>query len=245
MSFDFRMPNITGNDKEQLAQLRSYLYQFIPQLQWALNSIETSGASNYVAPQNSRSTSSASSPTFDAVVAFKDLKPLIIKSADIVQAYYDEISQRLEGIYVAESDYGTFVQKTEQSISQTSEGIEQTFTNIQQIITDIKNLDLSLAEVTARIRSGVVDEDDNGLPIYGIEIGQITEIDGNEEFNAFARFTANKISFYDQNGIVLGYISDQKLYIRDIEVLGSIKRGGLKEIILANGDVVEKWVGMG
>lgn len=41
MNFDFRLPNISGNDKEQLAQIRSYLYQFVPQLQWAFSSATT------------------------------------------------------------------------------------------------------------------------------------------------------------------------------------------------------------
>lgn len=49
MGIEFRMPSITAStDREQLAQIRSYLYQFIPQLQWALNTLESSVASNYV-----------------------------------------------------------------------------------------------------------------------------------------------------------------------------------------------------
>ena len=244
MSFDFRMPSITGTDKEQLAQLRSYLYQFIPQLQWALNSIETSGGSNYVVQQQPRNAASTSTPTFDATIAFKDLKALIIKSADIVEAYYDVISRKLQGVYVAESDYGTFVQQTEQSIKETSTYTEQQFTNVQGIITDIdEKLDLYVADVEAYIRHGQIDEDDKGVPIYGIEVGQINTLDGNKEFNAFARFTADRLSFYDQNSIEVAYISDRRLYIGEIEVLVSIKRGGLKEIILSNGDIVEKWVG--
>lgn len=38
---ELRMPSITGTEREQLAKMRSYLYQLIPQLEWALNHIET------------------------------------------------------------------------------------------------------------------------------------------------------------------------------------------------------------
>ena len=39
MAFEFRLPQFTGNDSEQLAQIKSYLYQFIPKLEWALNTL--------------------------------------------------------------------------------------------------------------------------------------------------------------------------------------------------------------
>ena len=37
---DLRLPSIAGTDREQLAQIRSYLYQLIPQLQWILDGVE-------------------------------------------------------------------------------------------------------------------------------------------------------------------------------------------------------------
>lgn len=42
MSVDFRMPKIDGaTEGEQLSQIKSYLYQLVPQLQWALKNIDT------------------------------------------------------------------------------------------------------------------------------------------------------------------------------------------------------------
>lgn len=40
MGIIFRMPSITGTDHEQLSKLRSYFYQFIPQLQFAFDEHE-------------------------------------------------------------------------------------------------------------------------------------------------------------------------------------------------------------
>ena len=243
MSYDFRLPNIKGTDREQLAQIRSYLYQFIPQLQFALNSMGTSTPSNYVAPQAQKTVVNTTS-SFNSEVAFDALKPFIIKSADIVQAYYDEISTRLEGMYVAESEYGTFVQNTEQTLSQSSTDIEQLFSNMQAIFTDIENLNFTLAEVNAHIKSGLLYYD-GGIPVYGLEIGQKTYKDGQEVFNKFARFTSDRLSFYDQNDTEVAYISDYKLYIRNVEIKESLQEGGYKDFIDSNGGVVTKWVGRG
>lgn len=270
MGIELRIPNITGTtEREQLAQIRSYLLQFIPQLQFALNSMDTSAASNNVAPQIQSGGGGSSSPSFDTEVAFSKLKPLIIKSADIVQAYYDEINARLEGLYVAESDFGTFMEQTSQDIEATLSKVEQSFSNLQVIITDevegfkviyqediegvteqitqaskdIEALKVAVIESDAYIRSGELYRV-NEVPVYGLEIGQRNTVDGKEVFNKYARFTAEKLSFYDQNGSEVAYISDYKLFIRNAEITSSFKIGGfIDTVILPSGDVVTKWVG--
>jgi hypothetical protein len=60
-----------------------------------------------------------------AETTFNSLKALIIKSADIVNAYYEEINTRLSGVYVAESDFGTYVEETDLKISRSSKDITQ------------------------------------------------------------------------------------------------------------------------
>ena len=229
MGFELRMPSITGSsEREQLAQIKSYLYQFIPQLQWALNTLDTTAAANYVVSQTPKSIASKPATATDPEVAFDALKPLIIKSADIFQAYYEEISSRLTSEYVAQSDFGTFVEQNEQTINQTSIDIEQLFSNLQQIITDIENLNFTLAEVNAHIKSGILYYDGNGIPVYGLEIGQKTTVDGEEVFNKYARFTSDRLSFYDQNDSEVAYVSDYKLYITNAEITGKLKLGAFQ-----------------
>ena len=240
MGLELRMPNITAStEREQLAQIKSYLYQFIPQLQWALNTLD-SAAANYVVPQAPKSTVPKASNISDPEVAFDALKPLIIKSADIVQAYYDEISTKLSSKYVAQSDFGTFIEQNEQTISRSSTDIEQLFSNLQQIITDIDNLNFTLAEVNARIKSGILYYE-NGIPVYGLEIGQENTVDGEKVFNKYARFTSDRLSFYDQNDTEVAYISDYKIHITHAEVTGSIKLGGF--LIDTSNGLAVKWVG--
>ena len=40
MGVQLRLPDIKGDDHEQLRRIRSYLYQLVPQLQWALEASE-------------------------------------------------------------------------------------------------------------------------------------------------------------------------------------------------------------
>ena len=242
MGLDLRLPNITAStEREQLSQIKSYLYQLASQLQWALNTVDPSSSSTKVVTQAPRN-AIAKAKEDDIEVTFDSLKPLIIKSAEIVDAYYEEINQRLSGVYVAESEFGTFTEQTNQSISQTSTAIQQNFENIQSIQTDIENLNFALAESNAYLRSGLLDNE-GGIPVYGLEVGQRNTVDGEEVFNKFARFTSDRLSFYDQNDTEVAYVSDYKLFIRNVEVTSSYKIGGFQDIVSEDGGIVTKWVG--
>lgn len=279
MGIDLRKPSITGpTDKERLDQMQRYLYQMVEQLQWALQNVDTTNAAVVAPVAKSLLPSGINSPS-DPQATFNSIKSLIIKSADIVEAYYDEISSRLEGLYVAESDFGTYKQETSQDIVETSTNLNRVFNNVQEIksgvdssletlseeigkvdakaVESAKNLSdtiqgikdgleaisYAIVEVTANTNSGLLYTDANGVPVYGFEVGQRTTIDGVEVFNKFARFTASRLSFYDNNGVEVAYISDRRLYIYNVEITGIFKIGGLVTTVLPNGDVVEKWVG--
>ncbi len=243
MGAEFRYPNIpNGTAAELRAYMKSYLYQLVEQLQFATTNAGL--VSGYAASQQQASAAKQpASDSIDPVASFNSIKPLIIKSADIVNAYYTAISNRLEGLYIAESDFGTYVEETELVLNQSSNDIEQLYSNMQSILTDIENLGFTLAEVNAYIKSGLLDDGDDGIPVYGLEIGQKNTVDGEEVFNKYARFTSGGLTFYDQNDSEVAYISDYKLYIRNAEITVSLRMGGFVDTVLANGDVVTKWAG--
>ena len=250
MSYEFRYPKIIGlNERDQLREIKSYLHQLVDQLQWAFNDIDKNSITT--TPQSLAKTKSSSVATLgleggvDAGATFNAIKGLIIKSADVVNAFYEEINRRLQGVYVAESDFGTYMEHTTQEISESSTDIERIFTNIQTILTDIDNLEYKLVETNAHIKSGLLYYDNSGIPIYGLEIGQRTMIDGAEVFDKFARFTSDRLSFYDQNDNEVAYISDRKLFITHIEVTGTFKMGGFVKNVLADGSIVKRWVNAG
>lgn len=287
MSVNLRFPNINGlSEKEQLQQIRTYLYQLVGELQFALNDT-TSPSNSIVASSKKDGGGSANLSNMDAKAVFAVLKPLIIKSADIVNSYYEKIYTKLEGKYVAESDFGIYQEETKQEIEETSTAIEQAFTNIQTIDTDLqgvftdvqtmdtkvsgelsdvkKNLEdatkalsdsikgaesdlsesidgvskaleeqlVALAKkvesvltVNAYIKSGLLYYNEEELPVYGVEVGQTNNVNGVDTFRKFARFTADRLSFYDQNDTEVAYISDYKLYITSVEILYNLIGGG-------------------
>ena len=243
MSAGFRLPNITAKDEAgQLKQVQSYLFQLVEQLNYTMKTVDggaTTGAAYVV---SSSSSPLAGETEAKSQATFNSIKSLIIKSADIVNAYYEAINRKLSGVYVAESDFGTYVQETSNTISETSEGVTNLYNNVQKIITDLENVESTLIEVNARIHSGILFYDDNGVPVYGLEIGQRTEIDGVETFNKYARFTSDKLSFYDSNDNEVAYISDKKLFITHVEVTGSFMLGGFVDTVLADRSVVTRWV---
>lgn len=246
MSYEIRLPNINGKTEvAQLGQIKSYLFQLVEQLQFIVNDIDV--ASGYVVSANApKSTESEKTEAkIDAEATFNAIKSLIIKSADIVDAYYEEIDKRLEGAYVASSDFGVYSENTAQTITENSTAIDNLFANLQEILSDIENIEHALIDVNAHIRTGLLYYDDRGIPVYGLEIGQRNIVDGEEVFNKYARFTADRLSFYDQNDTEVAYISDYKLYIRNVEITSTYKIGGFLDSVMPNGDVVTKWVGVG
>lgn len=242
---NLRLPNIYGTDREQLAQMRSYLYQLVQELQFALSETNTS-SSTYVVNQAPKQTSSTDIES-SAEATFNSVKSLIIKSADIVNAYYEEISRRLDGEYVAESTFGTYVEETSQTISQNSTMVEQVYENYRQILTGIENVSTTLAEVNAYIRSGLLYYNEDGDPIHGLEIGQTNVREGEKVFNKFARFTADRLEFFDMDDPIhpVAYISNQKLYITHAEITGSLMLGEFVKTVIPGRGVVTKWVGTG
>ena len=122
MGIDIRLPNITATTEAgQLSQMRSYLYQFAEQLQWALNTLDKGTSAEEIELKNAVVEVVEKTEEAKAQDAFNSIKDLIIKSADIVEAYYEEIDNllSLSGKYVASSDFGTYAQETSNKIDAT------------------------------------------------------------------------------------------------------------------------------
>lgn len=241
MSIDIRLPNITATtDAGKLQQMQSFMYQLVEQLNWALNNIGT--ADSTVIAQSHVTTPAASATKEDPVSTFNSIKGLIIKSADIVKAYYEKIDSllKLSGDYTASSDFGTFREQTINTLSATNSQLQQNITSLQQIFDENGNIKAELL-VNGHIYSGIIEYAKTGEAIVGIEIGQTT----NDTFHKFARFTADRLEFYNalNPNEPVAYISDYKLYITHVEIIGSLREGGYVDTVTADGGIVTKWVG--
>ena len=241
MSITIQTPNITAaSDREKLQQMQSYLYQMAQQLQWAFSTIETGTTGVAQTPlQTARSGKNAAA---DPKTTFAGLKDLIIKSADIVEAYYQTISKRLEGLYVAQSEFGTYAEATDLEIKANSSYINQLYTNLREISDTVDNLYDQTIATSAYIKSGLLYEDENGFPVYGLEIGQTNSVEGTTVFDRFARFAADRLSFFDSNDVEVAYISDYKLYITNAEISGNLWLSGRFKIYYKGG-LAFQWIG--
>lgn len=141
-----------------------------------------------------------------------------------MESYSREIRHQLDGIYTAKSEFGTYREKTSQALSANSRGLQQLFTSAAELSRAVDSLTAENAATRAYIRTGCLKE---GLfPVYGLEIGQRSSLNGQEVFRKYARFTADRLSFYDGSDVEVAYISDYQLYITGAQVAGSLKIGG-------------------
>lgn len=225
MNVAIRLPNITAKDEAgQILQMRRYLHQLAEQLNWALNTVESSQGGN-ISPAVKFEQSKDISQK-EAEDTFNSIKALIIKSADIVKAYEETIFTDFDGKYFADSDFGTYIEETNRSIEENSKGVKETYTNIQTITDTIDGLEEESRTTNAYIKRGLLGYDDNGKAIYGVEVGETSE---NGSFLRYARFKADRLSFYDEAGNEVAYIGAGCLYVVGKTVfLGEIQLGSYK-----------------
>lgn len=241
MAVEFRLPKINAPTVEgRMAQTQSYLYQMVEQLNWALNTIESggsSGSSQIVLPE----AKSGKLSEKEAQNTFNSIKSLIIKSADVVEAYYDVTKERFDGEYLAKSDFGDYKEETERERTESAKVTEDRFNSHQDLFDDV-NKKLSEIDVSAWIKSGDLGTDDNGAPIYGIEVGQRSTVEGVETFNKYSRFTADGVYFYlPGSDKAIAYLADGKLYITNAHITGYQQLGDFK--IDTSDGLTVRWVG--
>lgn len=231
---EIRLPNITDpSEAGQLRQIKSYLHQLVGELNFALSAMEKNDGSSMV-NRNGQPTAASVAEKADPLSSFNQIKALIIKDAAIVNAYYEEISERLEGLYVAESDFGSYKEATDVVITKNSQNIGALFTNTQTIATKVDKIGNVLqADETgtkiigseAWVNVGILDYDEEGFAIYGMEIGQVNSQNGETVSKKFAQYRSDGVHLYDQNGYEVAKISYNMLYITNAEFSGLVKFG--------------------
>lgn len=240
---EFRPPNITGkNEFEKTIQLEKYLFQLSRDLNFALKSVKAS-ENEYKQSVQDRIENGSQTVTGEETPAetFNKVKSLIIKSADIVNAYYEVINKRLEGLYTAESDFGTFKSETEANFEATSKSITQQYISIQEIENAVNNLN-ELRKDSCYIKTGWLDDNQT---IAGVEIGKYSETENGKDIG-FARFTTDELAFYDGQGTdeenKLAWFSKFNSYFRNVTLIGNVSFDNGYIIDTSNG-LAFKWAG--
>lgn len=240
---DLRLPNINSPTTEgQLLQMKQYMFQLTRELNFALKEVKASETQAQQLSQGGDKNSSQSlTDEESAMETFSKVKNLIIKSADIVNAYYEVINAQLKGIYVAESDFGIYKEETEGKLEATSESLSQHYTSIKEIEDAVNNLN-ELRKDSCYIKTGWLDDDQT---IAGVEIGKYSETSTGKDIG-FARFTTDELAFYDGQGTKeenkLAWFSKYRSYFRNVKLIGTIEFES--DYILDQSDgLAFKWAG--
>lgn len=208
-SLTLAYPSITGRTtQEQLESMRRYLCSVTEQLNladWsakaALTEIAQAIDADGLSEEEKKTTLSG----------YAALKTLIIKTADFAAANSEVWSAKLAGNYVAASDFGTYLEKTQLTIEGNSVGIKQLY----DYTAGVNNA----FSVNAQqyIKTGLLYYNDV-TPVYGVGVGNIetTVTDGGGRIvdrtkNELLTVTPKRISFW-QEGMEVAYLSEKKLH---------------------------------
>lgn len=238
-------PYPTGSVAEQCARQYSYLFQMAQQLNMVLEQLDGSqtGAASRAVQGGAAGTAAPSAQSMD------QLRSLVVRTAEAVTQRMESLSAKLEGEYVASGEFGTYLQSLSAYLEANPEAVTQYYGFVSDLSGDIDGIRETFesyrVDTEGYIRTGIVYYD-GMTPVYGVAVGQnlTTSQDGGEtvvEQNNFrAVFTATKLSFW-QDSTEVAYISNNKLYITNITVLGALELGKWK--LTGTDGLTVRWIG--
>ena len=244
-------PILSGSDRQQMVQIRQYLYQMSRDLNLALNNLTAENFSTSAEAKKvlGGSDDSKEVQNQETRKQLSSLKSLILKTAETVQAEIDMLEANLASTYVAQSTFGTFEEEINTKITATAENVKQTI-DYQAELTDNLNgitadFNQYVVESGGYIKQGIIGYD-GAVPVIGIAIGQDiqvkgTDMKGDKEYEVIdmsshmSVWTPDKLSFYVE-GKEAAYVSNGAFYVSDRLFLNNWQ-------ISSNRGLTIKWIG--
>ena len=223
-SLTLAYPSIAGKTtQEQLESMRRYLCSVTEQLNladWSAKATLTEISQAIDADSLSEAEKKTTLSGYGA------LKALIIKTADFAAANSETWSTKLSGSYVAISDFGKYLEKTQLTIEGNSVGIKQLYDYTAGVNNQFSVNSKQYIKTGLLYYKGAV-------PVYGVGVGNIetTVTDGGERVidqtkNELVTVTPDRVSFW-QDGQEVAYLSDKKLHFPSgtLEAAGAVLSG--------------------
>ena len=240
-----------GSLRQQVMQQYAYLFQMAQQLNLALEQLEQAGSGTVRAAGASSGGPAAGGTKLAAADRqYQKLRSMIVKTADQVRHTREELTARLQEEYVAVSDFGSYVASLSAYLEANPEAVTQYYSFFSDLKADVEAVDAAFrhykVDTEGYIRTGIVSYD-GAVPVYGVAVGQdlvCREVDGEqvvEQNNFRAVFTATRLSFW-QDATEVAYVSNNRLYITNITVLGGIDVGQWS-METAEGGLAFRWIG--
>ena len=194
MAWNEKPPILTGKSRDDLQNLRDYLFRMASSLEEI-----AVGSSSSVTVSHSKDGTQVLKPgakdgAIDAVRRnAEELRSLIIKSADNLQqqivngdeaviAYTDSKREEYDGRYLATSAFGTFEENLNARIATTARGVVENYdytATVQGVVGDSISLLQGYYEaINGEIRRGLVLDPDTNTYVIGIVISQAVTFSG-------------------------------------------------------------------
>ena len=252
---EIRLPNINGaSDAAKIQQIVDYLFQTARQLNMNLTAMDdnankggTKTTTDKVTGKMTKSSSgSAAASSRNAEDNFYSNRDIIIKTADIIEECADVIEQRLNGHYLAISNFDAYQEDTEAVFKATSEKATDAFNSIQKIV----NADGYVKELRNNnfyITTGWLDDNNS---IGGIQLGATKAVQEPDDSGnivtkivdqSIARLTTNELIFFDSQGNRVTWFGINEVNMSNVNIKGRLDVGGYR-LDSSNG-LAFKWVG--
>ena len=236
--------------KQQVMQQYAYLFQMAQQLNLALEQLEQAESGTVRAAGASSGGAAGGTKLAAADRQYQKLRSMIVKTADQVRHTREELTARLQEEYVAVSDFGSYVASLSAYLEANPEAVTQYYSFFSDLKANVEAVDAAFrhykVDTEGYIRTGIVSYD-GAVPVYGVAVGQdlvCREVDGEqvvEQNNFRAVFTATRLSFW-QDATEVAYVSNNRLYITNITVLGGIAIGDWS-VEAAESGLAFRWIG--
>lgn len=246
-------PELKGKEIDQLRQVHRYLFSLSEKLNVCLNKVEITDQ----APTILRSGSGTSAADRrEAEYSAKELRELIINTAEIVRSEMSRLETVLQSKYTAlSSSWGSYQETINTTIEATAMNIIANYDYsaiLSELSASVAGFEQYQSKMEGYIKQGIIGIDDDGLPILGIAIGKTlnTEtyvVDGVEyekisDGQTCAFYTDEGISFF-VNGTEKARFTGDTLEILNVKV-GTLDVGEAWAVYTdTDGSFAIDWIG--
>ncbi len=232
-------PILRGTPAEQTVQLRDYLARMVRDIRAASSPDvirQITEASVREAYKNE-----AAGSLEKAKNRIAALKALILKTADDVYQYVDQIVTELNSVYIAKSEFGEYTETIQRIIEETARGTVESYHYtelIEALGGDLEDLESAVTMINGQIRRGVIEDPETHQQVLGIAISEELELTGQTvEENGLVYYClapGQTLGLYTStgwqfwiNGYKAGWFNsgDGKLHVANVQIENSLQIG--------------------
>ncbi len=218
--------NSNGTVEQQLAEIRSYIYRNNEEINVALSNLSVDKLWQRTADALTVASDIDSKERSDILSQYRQIRDLIIKTADTIIKTDEQWSMAMNGSYLAKSQFGEYLLNTSVEINGNSTGFSQLYTYSSELSSDYNSYKTYQQNF---IKQGLLDDSDS-IPVYGIDIGlltsefNVTDESGNitqvmVDANKKIRITPDRLAFWNSNYEV-AYITGNSINFPQANITG-------------------------